>query len=629
MARHDIPSYDHLTISRLLNTATEAQDFMEQDPHEAVVAAPSTAVGLPRGGGPRPTPGSTPATTSAPASASNPQVSHLIRDPDPEWEIAMSSRQKRRQRGGPVLAGTPHGNIQSQNAAMMSGAAPAAPGEGVRGGAPPPRRRLPPLPREDLKIVLRPKGLAVKDLHTHQVARAVVAATGQGCKAEDFIVRLRNGSNIIIISTNDEEAAQKIRRITELTFGGKSYAMNSHVAAPEGTLRGVIHGVDPGTPAEELKANLRVRTQGVKVLAARMLGRSSTAVVTFDGPRLPKQVIYYGGEMWCYAYRPTRQVCYACGQQGHRTDVCPSPESKTCRQCGSQNPVEGHECTPKCLLCGGDHAAGTKDCKMRLKTASELRWGKPPQPQQQRRSRSKSHGGGGARRPRWFSDEGDESQQRGRSRSRSRDRDGSWPPPPPKGQQPKKQQQQKQGGVKVSWGAGPPITLFPDAPHSNPNTDNTKDKIIEELRKENQQLRRQLNDIIKELQEIRRLGFVSPPSYSSPIRVASPPKTPSPVQQVTGELSFNDKLESFMQSMQQMQQETQKQMKDMQKELQNTQQKMALQEQGFRNYIKNQNTQKIIDSRERLFNERRFGGSTETLGATNPSTSTTWQETTN
>ncbi|XP_077494388.1 protein argonaute-4-like [Amblyomma americanum] len=212
-------------------------------------------------------------------------------------------------------------------------------------------------------------------------------ATGHGWKVEDLILRLRNGSNIIIVSTSNEEAAQKIRSITQLNFGG--------------TLRGVIYGVDQGTSPEELKTNLRTRTQGVKILAARMLGNSSTAVITFDGPTLPKQVLYYGGEMWCYPYRPTRQVCYACGQQGHRMDVCPFLESRTCRQCGCRNPEDMHQCTPKCLLCGGDHAVGTKDCKQRLKPASELRWGPK---QQQRRGRSRSRG----RRPRWFRNESQE-----------------------------------------------------------------------------------------------------------------------------------------------------------------------------------------------------------------------------
>ncbi|XP_075559356.1 uncharacterized protein LOC142590838 [Dermacentor variabilis] len=137
----------------------------------------------------------------------------------------------------------------------------------------------------------------------------------------------------------------------------------------------------------------------------------------------------------------------------------PDPGVKTCRQYGQKDPEEHHQCTPKCLLCGEPHAAGTKDCKQRLKTTSELRWG--PQGQQ-RRGRSRSRGG--ARRPRWFRNEDQEkrgdyrsesrSRSRGRSGSRdqdrSRERDESYPPLG--GQQAwtkPKQLQKKSGVVKV------------------------------------------------------------------------------------------------------------------------------------------------------------------------------------
>ncbi|XP_065290550.1 uncharacterized protein [Dermacentor albipictus] len=451
MSQASNPIYDRPSVTGPTRVSAESQENMEEDLQDTTEAAPEQQ--LVRGG--PAAAGSHQALDSSTPSTQSSEVSNNG-GTDTDWEIAMSKRQKRRQRSDnkqQVLAGT-SGNENSPGAAKVTHGASTAP-EKKREGGGAPRRRLPPLPRDDLKIVLRPRGLAVKSLQTHQVAQAVVAATKQGCKAEDLIIRLRNGSNIIISSTDNEEAAQTIRRITQLSFGGKNYAVNAHVAAPEGTLRGVIHGVDQGTSPEELKTNLRVRTQGVKVLAARMLGRSSTAVITFDGPILPKQVLYYGGEMWCYPYRPTRQVCYACGQQGHRMDVCPNPETRTCRQCGCQNPEEVHQCTPKCLLCGGDHAVGTRDCKQRLKSASELRWGTQ---QQLRRSRSRSRG----RRPRWFRDEsqgpgrsGSRSRSRGRSRSRSRSRsrgsvrDESYPP---LGNTDKKQLQQKQQQKKSGEG---------------------------------------------------------------------------------------------------------------------------------------------------------------------------------
>ncbi|XP_065291822.1 serine/arginine repetitive matrix protein 1 [Dermacentor albipictus] len=61
-----------------------------------------------------------------------------------------------------------------------------------------------------MKVIIRPTpGLIVRKLQTHQVAKAIVQATGGAptCKGDDFIVRLRHGSNIIIVSTPHEATA--------------------------------------------------------------------------------------------------------------------------------------------------------------------------------------------------------------------------------------------------------------------------------------------------------------------------------------------------------------------------------------------------------------------------------------
>nr|XP_050033617.1 serine/arginine-rich splicing factor 2-like [Dermacentor andersoni] len=108
-----------------------------------------------------------------------------------------------------------------------------------------------------------------------------------------------------------------------------------------------------------------------------------------------------------------------------RSDVCPTPDAKACRQCGARNPPEGHQCQPKCLVCGGDHATGSRDCKERLKQFKELRG--PAYGGRQSRQKSRSGQQQQQHRKRWLSLEGDQSQsrnqsqeRRGSSRSRSR-----------------------------------------------------------------------------------------------------------------------------------------------------------------------------------------------------------------
>lgn len=454
------------------------------------------------------------------------------------WKLTLTRRQERKRRRA-ILAGAANGRETGSNG-------PAAPrGNAVETGRPEDkstgaagetakttattrgpaqrvlRRKLPPLPKEDIKIIMRPKkGLAIKTLSTHQVARAIVEACGrsQQCRDEDFIVRLRNGSNIIIVSTPHEHTAALLRQVKQLKISGCGYDMNTYVAAPEDLLRGVIHGIDPGTTSDELLSHLRVRTQGVTIAHARMLGTSKTAVITFDGPLVPRYVLYYGGEVACHPYRPTRQVCRVCMQQGHRSDVCPTPDVQVCAQCGTIDPQEKHTCAPKCGLCGEDHVTGARECPNRLKTLRR----RPA-----RRDQGKTNPTGGRnsstqrdqhqpQRRRWFSSDRDTSGSRSRSRSQS------FPVLPPAGgirqgqphQQPKRSQGNKgrkqkssQGGDssgRVSWPAEVDPTI---APHTNDKykLQPTNDKY--KLQEENQTLKRELELLrIKQGQQEREMA---------------------------------------------------------------------------------------------------------------------------
>ncbi|KAL1476895.1 hypothetical protein MTO96_036167 [Rhipicephalus appendiculatus] len=57
----------------------------------------------------------------------------------------------------------------------------------------------------------------------------------------------------------------------------------------------------------------------------------------------------------CTPYREHIDVCYGCGRPGHRADVCPNPNDKVCRGCGSKNAVGDHMCEVECQLRGKDH----------------------------------------------------------------------------------------------------------------------------------------------------------------------------------------------------------------------------------------------------------------------------------
>ncbi|KAL1436363.1 hypothetical protein MTO96_049723 [Rhipicephalus appendiculatus] len=70
--------------------------------------------------------------------------------------------------------------------------------------------KLPPLPKDDYKIVIRPnQGLPLRNILTPTVAQAIIEACKAAFKDDQFILRINPGSNIAILSTKYEEVADK------------------------------------------------------------------------------------------------------------------------------------------------------------------------------------------------------------------------------------------------------------------------------------------------------------------------------------------------------------------------------------------------------------------------------------
>ncbi|KAH6946805.1 hypothetical protein HPB50_015371 [Hyalomma asiaticum] len=111
-----------------------------------------------------------------------------------------------------------------------------------RNSRPPMRRMVPPLPDSEYKVVYRPR-------------------TGMKTKT------LRLGS------------------ITNIQLGQIIYEVTPYFKPLPGTVRGVVHGITAGTTEERLAELLAANQCGI--LHARMLGKSTSAVITFQGPHVP------------------------------------------------------------------------------------------------------------------------------------------------------------------------------------------------------------------------------------------------------------------------------------------------------------------------------------------------------
>ncbi|KAG0430717.1 hypothetical protein HPB47_022440 [Ixodes persulcatus] len=127
--------------------------------------------------------------------------------------------------------------------------------------------------------------------------------------------------------------------------------------------------LDAVRTTEEKFEQVQLGSPHLEIVAARRMGRSKAILVTVRGNEVPSYPCY--GPIICqfYEYREREQACTSCRQMGHRADTCPQGGSKLCPNCGVEHElppiVDGrraYTCTPNCVICGGKHFTGSKEC---------------------------------------------------------------------------------------------------------------------------------------------------------------------------------------------------------------------------------------------------------------------------
>ncbi|KAH6941184.1 hypothetical protein HPB50_014882 [Hyalomma asiaticum] len=99
--------------------------------------------------------------------------------------------------------------------------------------------KMPRLPRDDIKIVVRPKdGLDIRKTCGTSLDEAIRQEAGVA--DEEVITICPNPTqNILVISTPDEKTATKIAKIKVLTINGKKLETNAYASAPEQMAKGI------------------------------------------------------------------------------------------------------------------------------------------------------------------------------------------------------------------------------------------------------------------------------------------------------------------------------------------------------------------------------------------------------
>ncbi|KAH7943986.1 hypothetical protein HPB52_014150 [Rhipicephalus sanguineus] len=302
--------------------------------------------------------------------------------------------------------------------------------------------RMPQLPRQDYKIIVRPRGgLRVSDHGAARIANSVYQAADIPREAREQDTICPNyQQNIIVVSTPVEEHANRYQRIACIKLGTQEFEASAYEAAPENTSKGVIRGIPLDDTARDITANV-ITPRNPTALVAKRMGNTTNVIVLFDGYRVPSYVKYGGALIRCSLYRKQLDVCYHCGRLGHRADVCPNPNDKICRGCRMPNPPENHECKARCQLCDQDHPTADRTCKARYKTpflVRKRRWERSRQEQentsyaaQERPSNANSASDQSESFPRLAHERRSRSRSRNKSRSKSRSQSRSREPQSP------------------------------------------------------------------------------------------------------------------------------------------------------------------------------------------------------
>ncbi|KAG0434903.1 hypothetical protein HPB47_018797 [Ixodes persulcatus] len=226
------------------------------------------------------------------------------------------------------------------------------------------------MPKEDTKIVMRPRGgLNVGRTEVSIIMSVVMTAarvTKEEAKADTICTNAQQNS--IVVSTPDERRATLYSKVKALNIGGRTYEVSAYRTAPDDTVKGVIRGIAVDDTPEEIAENV-VNPYNPLAVEAHRIGNTTTVIVLFAGQKVPNYVKYGSILVRCGLYRKHFDVCKQCGKVGHRRDVCPNPNTRVCFGCGIAHPSEDHEreCKPKCRLCGGQHPTGERECKNKYK----------------------------------------------------------------------------------------------------------------------------------------------------------------------------------------------------------------------------------------------------------------------
>lgn len=228
-------------------------------------------------------------------------------------------------------------------------------------------------------VILKPQnGFDLTSVRPSTLTEAVMqAANLTPTEIRETILKLRPTQNLAVIDTFRPSAQEKLVQLQTLRLQQENQPVSCYSPAPAHSCKGVIHGVPALTTQKELIAHLH--SPGPRIITARMMGKSESVLITFEGTYIPYHILYHRAEYRCRPHRPRAPLCYACLRIGHRSEVCTLKNHiALCENCCADVTTLGdeeHRCSPFCHNCSGDHPPTSNDCPARNQANAKVRQG--------------------------------------------------------------------------------------------------------------------------------------------------------------------------------------------------------------------------------------------------------------
>lgn len=238
-------------------------------------------------------------------------------------------------------------------------------------------------PKRYVELKVRPaKKMSLKP-HIQSVKAQCVALLPHGNQAVITFHHIEK-ANVISVRTDSEDLARQI-------LGIKVIKINDHEGIDVQVFRtygsnytkGIIYDIYPKNQDEnDHVLNTELVCEKINIVAAHRLGKTNTAVITFDGNTLPRSIFYGNFYKKVYPHRPKAVVCNNCQKIGHKADICYNPE--VCGRCGRRHEEDiadqqaGHkECEEVSLFCQEcrktGHMTSSKACPTKVAANKKMR----------------------------------------------------------------------------------------------------------------------------------------------------------------------------------------------------------------------------------------------------------------